>query len=173
MVDTVAPVANADSPQQLLAAALDSQQPSSLLLICTQPLPALAQWCDAHDCVLTSIAASDPLPALEDLARFDLAVVADQLENMNKHAGEELLGRLRNLHSDAVAVLYQPHHAPEHLRWSRCDFIAMGLRLAGRCERAGNEAVLHTYQLAHYNFSRRWNNAKYWANPENWGKYWW
>ena len=38
---------------------------------------------------------------------------------------------------------------------------------------AGAEAVLHTYQLAHYNFSRRWNNAKYWANPENFDRYRW
>lgn len=169
----MAPVADADSPQQLLAAVLDSQRPTSLLLVCTQPLPALTQWCAAHNCTLTAIADCDPLPALDDLGRFDLALVAEQLELMNRHAGEELLGRLRNLHSDVVAVLYQPQHAPEHLRWSRRDFIAMGLRLTGRCARDDHEAVLHTYQLAHYNFARHWNNPRYWANPENWGKYWW
>ena len=173
MVDEPAPVAQADNPQQLLAAVLENEQPESLLLISTQPVPALEHWCAAHQCALTTITDSDPLPALTDKGRFRLALVADQLEYMNHHAGEELLGRLRNLHTDTLAVLYQSARAPKSMRWKRCDFIAMGLRLSGRCQTEGGETALHTYQLASYNFSRGWNNPRYWANPENWGKYWW
>jgi hypothetical protein len=36
-------------------------------------------------------------------------------------------------------------------------------------------AVLNcfAYQIENYIKKRDWNNARYWANPENFGKYWW
>ena len=33
--------------------------------------------------------------------------------------------------------------------------------------------TVNANDLDNYNFERSWNNSRFWANPENWGKYWW
>lgn len=165
--------AASDSPQSRLAAILDGIKPDSLLSVSTNPIPLLEHWADDHPCEVSAVQDPDPLHLLAKHGRFDLAVVADQLEYMNHHAGEELLGRLRNLHTDRMLVLYQPTLAPKNLRWSSNDFLGMGLRRDSHFVSGDREMTLYSYELATYNFVREWNNAKFWANPENWGKYWW
>jgi uncharacterized protein DUF6231 len=161
------------SPHQHLAALLDSQMPKSLLSVSMNPIPLLKQWCDAHNCALTEIAELDPFGQLANTQRFDLVVVADQLEYMSRHHGEELLGLVRNLHSNAMLVLYQPAIAPNKLRWALSDFLGMGLRRQATFNDNSRQMSLYSYDLDNYNFTRSWNNARFWANPENWGKYWW
>lgn len=161
------------SPHQALAAILENRQPRSVLAISLNPIPMLEQWCDANGSTLRSLAERDPFPELADAARFDMAIIADQLEYMDHRAGEALLGRLRNLHTDTLVVLYQPRIAPQKLRWSIADFFGMGLRRQHSFSDGEREMALYTYELANYNFVRSWNNPRFWANPENWGKYWW
>ncbi len=171
-MDTAAKSASTQSPQEHLAAILDSHQPSHLLSVSEQPVPLLEHWCADHDCALTEVQEVDPLPELKKLGRFDMAIVAEQLEYMNHHAAEELIGRLRNLHTESLVVVYQPQLAPEQLRWSRTDFLGMGLRHEASFENEGRRMILYSYELASYNFVRTWNNPRFWANPEMWG-YWW
>lgn len=166
------PLASA-SPQQHLVALLDSHQPSSLLVISMNPAPAIENWCNEHDCTFTAIAELDPFSALADTVRFDLVIIADQLEYMTHEQGEALLGLVRNLHSDAMLVLYQSTLAPQKLRWKLSDFFGMGLRRDAVFRDGAREMTLFSYELASYNFVRSWNNSRFWANPENWGKYWW
>ncbi len=161
------------SPQQQLAGILDSLQPDTLLIVSMNPIPALDAWCADNDCALTWIAELDPLAALADTQRFDLVVIADQLEYMNRHSGEELLGLVRHLHSDAMLVLYQPALAPQKLRWQLSDFLGMGMRRQQQFSDGERSMSLYSYELDSYNFTRSWNNSRFWANPENWGKYWW
>lgn len=165
--------AHTESPQEHLAAILDSHQPRRLLSISENAVPLLEHWCADHDCELTAVQEVDPLPRLQGLGRYDMAVVADQLEYMNHHAAEELIGRLRNLHTESLVVVYQPQLAPLKLRWSRTDFLGMGLRREASFQADGREMVIYSYELASYNFVRTWNNPRFWANPEMWGKYWW
>lgn len=166
-------VADATTPQQLLAAILDSHEPGSILTVSQNPIPVVEQWLETHDTEHQAVSDADPLQRLPDRSRVDLAVVADQLEYMNHHAGEELLGRLRNLLTGSLVVLYQPALAPRNLRWDRNDFIAMGMRREGVFLDGEREMQVFSYDLANYNFKRTWNNPRFWANPENWGKYWW
>lgn len=165
--------AAADTPQAHLGAILEHHQPRSVLVISLNPIPALEEWCRLHDAALTVLAEPDPMPLLKDIGRVDLAIVADQLEYMDRPSGEALLGRLRNLHTDSMAVLYQPALAPQRLRWSLDDFYGMGLRREQVFQDDQRMMSLFSYELASYNFIRRWNNPRFWANPENWGKYWW
>ena len=162
-----------DSPQARVAAILEGTHPDSLLAVSTNPVPRLEHWAADHKCELHTVQDPDPLHLLTPLGRFDLVVVADQLEYMNHHAGEELLGRLRNLHTDRMLVLYQPALAPEKLRWRANDFLGMGLRRDSHFVGNNREMTLYSYELSTYNFPRQWNNPRFWANPENWGKYWW
>lgn len=163
----------AETPQEHLAAILDSHMPSTLLSISQDPTPLIDHWAADHECELTTIQEVDPLPHMQKLGRYDMAVVANQLEFMNHHAAEELLGRLRNLHTESLLVLYRPDLAPQKLRWNRTDFLAMGFRNEGLFVSGGRQMALYSYELASYNFVRTWNNPRFWANPEMWGKYWW
>ena len=173
MSSATAPVAAATTAPQMLASILDSQAPASLLLISQNPPPAIRQWCDHQDCQLTEICDPDPAHLLQDRGRFDMVIVADQLEYMNHQAAEALLGLVRNLHTSAMVVVYQPSHAPSRLQWSRNDFMAMGMRQEGVFPGGEDTLAIYSYDLDHYNFTREWNNPRFWANPENWGKYWW
>ena len=163
----------ADSPQRHLAAILDGQQPARLLTLSLNPMPVVDQWCKDHGTHLTRLEEPDPFDSLARHGRFDLAIVADQLEYMTRDSGTELLGLLRNLHTNAMVVLYQPQHAPDALRWPRNDFLGMGLRREADFEDGERSMTLYSYELDTYNFRRAWNNPQYWANPENWGRYWW
>lgn len=162
-----------ETPQQHLALLLDSQRPRSLLCVSMNPVPLISHWCQDHDCELVTLAELDPLPQLNFERRFDLVVVADQLEYMAPTKGCELLGLLRNLYTENLIVLYQTQLAPQKLRWQEKDFIALGLKRDGVYQQGERGMTIYHYELAAYNYVRSWNNPRFWANPENWGKYWW
>ena len=165
--------APAATPQTALAALLDSERPASLLLISLNPVPVVEDWCRQHGASLHILAETDPLPSLAGLPRVDLAIIADQLEYMDRDRGARLIGLLRNLYTERLLVLYQAQLAPERLRWPRNGFLALGLKRDAVFRQQEREMVLYSYELARYNFTRSWNNPRFWANPENWGKYWW
>ncbi|MCU5784177.1 MULTISPECIES: DUF6231 family protein [Alloalcanivorax] len=161
------------TPQEKLAAILDSHQPRRLLTVSLNPVPVAEHWCDDHDCELIRIQEQNPFDALDHIDRVDMAIVADQLEYMSQRDGESLIGLLRNLHTDSLVAVYQPHLAPEKLRWPSNGFLALGCREEGHFAHDQRELLLYSYDLDSYNFKRAWNNPRFWANPENWGKYWW
>ena len=155
--------------EAVLAAALEALAPASVLALGPPPVPGVAGCRARHPGVaVTHIDAPDPLPALEPLGRFDVALVAGLLEQLDHATGEQLLGRLRNLHTEHLLVLLGPE-AP----WRRNQLIGLGLRPTTRLRDASGEAALYAYSLASYNPVRSWNNPRFWANPENWGKYRW
>lgn len=162
-----------ESPQERLAAILDSHQPRSILAVSLNPIPVVSQWCKDHDCELLEIQSPAPFDALEEIQRVDMAIVADQLEYMTHRDGEALMGLLRNLHTDSVVAVYQPTLAPQTLRWPSNGFLALGCREQGHFSQEGRSLNIYSYDLDSYNFERSWNNSKFWANPQNWGKYWW
>jgi hypothetical protein len=172
-MNTAIPPATLSTPQEKLAAILDSHQPKTLLTLSLNPVPLTRHWCTDHQCELIAIQEQNPFPALARIGRVDLAVVGDQLEYMSQKDGEALLGLLRNLHTDSLVVVYQPRLAPETLRWPRNGFLALGCREEGHFAQEGRELDFYSYDLVTYNFRRTWNNSRFWANPENWGQYWW
>lgn len=156
------------TPQQALAALLAQHAPARLLQVGQSPLPALEAYAEGSGCLL---ARTDRVPLPEPLAgqRFDLAVVADCLEHLPHRTGLELLGGLRNLNSSRLAVLVDLAAAP----WRETDFFALALQAAERFQRDGQTLTLFTYDLMDYKQAPDWLNAKFWANPQNFGKYWW
>jgi hypothetical protein len=156
------------TPQQAIAALLDRQRPARLLLIGAR-LPAVDAYLEAHpDCHL----AHCPPGALPDemaAQRFDLALVVDCLEQLSKPAAVQLLGGVRNLNSSRLAVLVDLQACD----WRETDFYALALQAGERFQREGQTLTLFTYDLLAYKQAPDWLNAKFWANPENFGKYWW
>lgn len=157
------------TPQQALAALLERYAPQRLLLLGASELPALSAFQQAHPDNLIAHAAPGPLPAELAAQRFDLALVADCLEHLPKKTGLELLGGIRNLNASRIAVLVDLNASD----WQTTDFFSLALQASERFQRGEQTLSLFTYDLLDYKQVPDWLNAKFWANPENYGKYWW
>ena len=157
------------TPQQALAALLDRYAPQRLLVVGASNFPAPAAFQAAHPEALVAQAAPGALP--QDLAaqRFDLALVIDCLEHLPKRTGLELLGGIRNLNASRIAVLADLAACD----WKETDFFSLALQSNERFQRDEQVLTLFTYDLREYKQVPDWLNARFWANPENFGKYWW
>lgn len=156
------------TPQQAMAALLDRFTPQRLLLVGTR-FPALDAFAQAHPQVSIETAAPGPLPGELAAQRFDLALLVDCLEHLPKRTGLELLGGIRNLNSSRVAVLADLRACG----WQETDFFALALSISERFQREQQILSLFTYDLREYKQVPDWLNARFWANPQNFGKYWW
>lgn len=158
-----------DDPRSAIARLLDHLQPRSLLLLCPEPGDEWRQWCARHcGAAITLLEGDAPLPALERLGHFDAALVLGLIERLDKAGGEQLLGRLRNVHTEHLYAL-----TGDDPRWPFTEWLAYALQRADSFDTEDERLTLYAYDLASYNHVRSWNNPRYWANPENWGKYWW
>lgn len=165
MIDSFSP----RTPQQALAALLDRYAPSHLLQVGASELPAVQAFGEAHGDCRIDRAKPGLLPAALAAQRFDLALLADCLEHLPKRTGLELLGGIRNLNASRLAVLVDL----EACDWQETDFYALALQASERFRRDDQVLHLFTYDLLDYKQAPDWLNAKFWANPENFGKYWW
>ncbi|MFO7704205.1 MAG: DUF6231 family protein [Halopseudomonas sp.] len=159
-----------DSPTSALLAILDHHQPASLLCISREPVPAVSAFCAAHaGCELTH---TDQVPLAAELTsrRYDLAIVADQLEALAMRTGVELLAGLRNLSVSRMAVLVDLQQAEG---WQENDFFGLAMQRHARFNKDDRSLTLFTYDLAEYKNVPDWLNSKYWANPDMFDKYWW
>ncbi|MCE5982292.1 DUF6231 family protein [Pseudomonas wadenswilerensis] len=156
------------TPQQALAALLDRHVPQRLLLI-GERFPALEAFALAHPEVHIDVASPGPLPVELAAQRFDLALLVDCLEHLPKRDGLQLLGGIRNLNTSRVAVLADLSACG----WQETDFFALALQASEKFKRDAQVLNLFTYDLREYKQVPDWLNAKFWANPENFGKYWW
>lgn len=157
------------TPQQALAALLDQQAAQRLLVVGAEQFPALDAYRAAHPDSHIAVCAPGALPADLAIQRFDLAVVIDCLEHLPKPTGLQLLGGIRNLNASRIAVLVDLAASG----WSVTDFYSLALQANERFERDGQVLTLFTYDLREYKQVPDWLNARFWANPENFGKYWW
>ncbi|MEW7857770.1 DUF6231 family protein [Pseudomonas chlororaphis] len=157
------------TPQQALAALLDRYAPQQLLLIGASGFPALEAFRQAHPETAIAQTASGPLPAELAARRFDLALAVDCLEHLPKRDGLNLLGGIRNLNASRIAVLADLNACG----WQETDFFSLALQASERFQRDEQVLTLFTYDLLEYKQVPDWLNSRFWANPENFGKYWW
>lgn len=158
------------SPTSALLGILDKYQPRRLLCVSTAPVPAAMAYGDQFDECECFNTAEVPLPPELANQRYDLAIVANQLERLDKRSGTELLAGLRNLSVSRMAVLVD-HSQTQG--WQDTDFYALALQRTARFEQGDRVLTLYTYDLAEYKQVPDWLNSKYWANPAMFGKYWW
>lgn len=156
------------TPQVALAALLDHYAPARLLHVGRSEQPALEAFMQSHACQLER-STEAPLPAAISAQRYDLALVADCLEHLPKRTGLELLGGIRNLNASRLAVLVDL----DAVGWQATDLYALALQATERFQRDGQTLTLFTYDLLDYKQVPDWLNAKFWANPHLYGKYWW
>lgn len=108
------------------------------------------------------------------LGRYDLVIVADLLERLDKAAGTQLLARLRDLHGGrfllTVPIGPQPGQTSQ---WDSNELLALGLVLVSRYAMADGERHLYRFDLGDYKTTPDWFNPRFWAHPERWDKAFW
>lgn len=157
------------SPQHALAALLERHAPARLMHVGQSDLPAIEAYRESRPDAQIDRATDTPLPASIAHQRYDMAIVADCLEHLPKRDGLQLLGGIRNLNASRIAVLVDLNACD----WQATDFYALALQVGARFERDERTLTLFTYDLLDYKQVPSWLNAKFWANPQMFGKYWW
>jgi phospholipid N-methyltransferase len=157
------------TPQQALAALLEQHQPAHLLLVSESDLPAISAYSANHpDSQVIRATAADFQQNLAD-RRFDLAIIANCLEHLPKRQALELIGGIRNLNTNRMAVLIDL----DACDWKEADFYSLAMQASESFTREAQTLTLFTYDLHSYKQIPDWLNAKFWANPQHFGKYWW
>ncbi|MBS3805332.1 MAG: hypothetical protein KGY54_12345 [Oleiphilaceae bacterium] len=155
-------------PADVLNGILENCQPRRLLACGERAQELSWQWHETHpETLVTDIVSDEPArdPSLKQ--PYDLALITDTVEKLSPAEASLLLGQLRNLGSQQIAVL-----TVDEQGLSFNDFIGLGFVRHARIESAPPK-TLFTYNIATYNRKRDWNNAKNWANPEMWDKARW
>lgn len=157
------------SPQLAFAALLERHAPERLLHVGRSDIPAVEAFSHSHEHCEIMRAPAAPLSVELAASRYDLALIADCLEHLPKSDGLLLLGGIRNLNASRIAVLVDL----DACDWLATDFYALALQVSARFRRDGQTLTLFTYDLFDYKQVPDWLNAKFWANPQMFGKYWW
>ncbi len=159
------------SPERLALRALARGRPESLLVMSHAP----TSYADAvtelpGSPVLTAPESPAGPGSLTGLGRFDAGLVIGLLGHIDHRPGRELVGLMRNLHCARLAVVLEP--AAFARGWTREEMLALEfLPAASPDVSVGIEVFVYDIDL--YNRERDWNNARHWANPENFAKFRW
>ena len=122
-------------------------------------------WADHAGAELVDLTKFPMAARDQPIGMADLALVTDVLARLSHEDARQLLGWLRNAGARRVAVSVAPGDD-----WSFNDMIALAFR---RYSALDDGTTVYAYDIETYNRPRDWNNSRYWANPENWGKYRW
>lgn len=159
-----------------LEAVIALTQPDSMLVLTPSPLAAAEHYSASHpDCRIHHITHLPPEPgdpSAATLPLHDLAIIVDILETLEPAQGLEMLGTIRNRYASRI-YLRLTEARDTASRWKDTDFFSLGMQRAGHTVEGKLSTRVFTYDLETYNRRRAWNSPKHWANPENFGKYWW
>ena len=150
---------------------LTTQCPTDVLLIAPQVSPGLKNYLsDRPQTQLTHIDFRSLEQSVVSLGRFELAIVADTLDKLDKESAELLIARLRDLHAKLLWV-----EVPENQLdcYSSDDAIAQGMRMVSPGGFGSREPQWYEFSLQFYKPVPQWLNAAHWANPDQWDKSRW
>jgi hypothetical protein len=147
---------------------MEITRPDSILLIDPNPeglppniLPANCRVKQLKDDIITQ---------LQTLGLFDLGIVANTLEHLDRKSAGILLARLRDLNTRRFVVLAPVGKGWENQRthWERNDFIGYGMTLMAHYRLDNKSLHLYHYAIESYKTIPEWFNSKHWAHPELW-----
>jgi hypothetical protein len=146
--------------QELLAESL----PRHILVNC----PAARELASgAPDSPAISEVAAAELLAGQWPERADLAVVL--LAPADRDHASALIAALRDLYARRV-LLFLP---PAAFEWKQETLIGLGLSQLANYDSDGEAWQAWSFDIRTYKSVPDWLNPRFWANPENWGKYRW
>lgn len=122
---------------------------------------------------LDAIESGDAFTATRSLGAFELVLVTDTVEHMDKPVAEQLLGSLRDLHAHHLFLLVPIGQAEADQRslWMPGDLLALGMTRVGQYSCGAAQFQLYHFALETYKQVPDWLNSKYWAHPERFDIY--
>ncbi|SFD68889.1 hypothetical protein SAMN05660831_02119 [Thiohalospira halophila DSM 15071] len=97
--------------------------------------------------------------------RFDLALLLHAVEPLESTAGEQLIGRVRDLLAPRLILAVAAG--------TRSANALRGLGLVHAGDSDDGAVALWTWDIATYKLTPDWLNSRFWANPELFDVYWW
>lgn len=112
---------------------------------------------------------------VDQLPVYDVIVLLEVIENLDKAEADALLSRLRDLHARHLFVFVPMGEGWSGLQshWHQTDLLALGFSLWKTYTIEQSDLHLYRFELDTYKATPEWLNSKYWANPELFGKYRW
>jgi hypothetical protein len=122
---------------------------------------------------LEAIDSRDAFAAAKELGAFELVLVTDTVEHMDKPAAEQLLGSLRDLHAHHLFLLVPIGEVEtgQQSVWAPGDLLALGMTRVGQYSCGTGQYQLYHFALETYKQVPDWLNSKYWAHPERFDIY--
>lgn len=108
------------------------------------------------------ISSEPTVQSIPDDQRFDIAIVSSAFALQRKSPAAAILAALRDRHARCVAIVGDEH------AFTNQQLVALGFE---QTEVGG--AVIWLFDPDAESRRRDWNDARHWANPENFDKYRW
>lgn len=127
-----------------------------------------------RECYVERLAPGAVVDSLEQ--RYDMGVVTDTIEYIDKRNAVLLLSRLRDLYTArfCAAVRVGDDWPDVTSTWTRNELLGIGMMLVNSYEDDASRVLhLYKYDIATYKPTPGWLNPDDWANPELWNKYRW
>lgn len=158
---------------------LNECQPGSVLVIGNGADEAVDRYREqkqliGRDCRVERVAHGASIDSLD--ARYDMGVLTETIEYMDKGDAVRLLSRLRDLYTArfCAAVRIGEDWPDLTSTWSRNELLGIGMMLVSTYTADGERPIhLYKYDIATYKPTPGWLNPDDWANPELWNKYRW
>ena len=127
-----------------------------------------------QDCLVSTLSCDDIDELWQTQEAFDVAIVVNLFEHIDKNKGMQVLSRLRDVLSPQYCIALPLSPDTNTNDWHLTDLFSFALsKVASYKQENGREIGLFKYNLNDYKKTPDWLNADNWANPQMWGKYWW
>ena len=94
----------------------------------------------------------------------DMVLIAEDMALLSKAQASQVIGQLRNILNAQIIALIS-NESPLGFN----EMIGLGFKR----ESQEKDSATYTYDIANYNKKREWNNARFWANPQNFDRFRW
>ena len=155
-------------------------QPASILAIGERTQEYIGEYVAQkkvihQECVVTSMPVDTALSQLKPQDRYDVGIVTDTLEFLDKDLSGQLIARLRDIHTTRFLIVVRMGDGWEQLKsvWQTVDLLSFGMKLVNRYEFDGKPIHIYKYDISTYKRTPEWLNSKNWANPQLWNKFRW
>ena len=155
-------------------------QPSSILVIGEKGQEYIGDYVTQkkvinQECSVTSLSVDSALSQLKSHERYDVGIVTDTVEYMDKDRSGQLIARLRDIHTTRFLIVIRMGDKWEQLKsiWQTVDLLGFGMKLVNRYEVDDKPIHVYKYDISSYKKTPEWLNSKDWANPQLWNKFRW
>ena len=145
--------------------------PSSILTVGVGDAHLAASAAD-KSLPVEAVQISTSLEPLADLGRYDIAIVAETLEHIDRSLGAALIARLRDVLSRRLYIVVDVTGTIT-THWTVPELLAFGLTVDESSADDSRRWQLFSYDVSQYKLTPEWLSTKDWANPDQWGKTRW